>query len=239
MRWPLIEHQAIPGALELAQGEIDAAHQFLAPLPALMEALGFLEPVVFRFHADLIEVLVARGETHEAAVRLAELEACAERFPRSWAVGASARCRALLADDSAEAFAYYEAALACHDLNRERFERARTLLLYAVALRRAKRRREARGALCEAQLGFEELGAARWVERARGELARISGPAPRSGGLTETERRIADLVTSGRSNKQIAAELHITVRTVESNLTRIYRKLGVASRGQLTQLVRQ
>ena len=108
-----------------------------------------------------------------------------------------------------------------------------------MALRRAKRRREARDALGGAKLGFEELGAALWAERASEELTRISGAAPRSGGLTETERRIADLVTSGKSNKQIAAELHITVRTVESNLTRIYRKLGVTSRGQLTQLIRQ
>ena len=96
-----------------------------------------------------------------------------------------------------------------------------------------------RDALGDARLGFVELGAALWADRASEELTRISGPAPRSGGLTETERRIADLVTSGKSNKQIAAELHITVRTVESNLTRIYRKLGVTSRGQLTQLVRQ
>src|SRR5262249_2279434 len=105
--------------------------------------------------------------------------------------------------------------------------------------RRAKRRREARDALGEAKLAFEELGAALWAEQVRRELNRISGPAPRSGELSETERRIADLVTSGRSNKQIAAELHITVRTVEANLTGVYRKLGVPSRAQLTQLVRQ
>ena len=66
-----------------------------------------------------------------------------------------------------------------------------------------------------------------------------AAPHPARAVYTETERRIADLATVGRSNKQIAAELHVTVRTVESNLTRIYRKLGVASRGQLTQLVRQ
>jgi DNA-binding CsgD family transcriptional regulator len=239
MKTARLEHDAIRGALELSVGDVDAAHRFLAPLPALMEAHGFLEPVVFRFDADLIEVLVARGETHEAAARLLELEGCADRFPRSWAAGASARCRALLADDAAEASAHYEAALAHHDLNRERFERARTLLLYGVALRRAKHRREARNALENAKLGFEELGAALWAERARGELARISGPAPRSGGLTETERRIADLATSARSNKQIAAQLHITVRTVESNLTRIYRKLGVASRAELAQQLSQ
>ena len=97
----------------------------------------------------------------------------------------------------------------------------------------------AREALGEAELLFEGLGAVIWVARAQSELHRISGAVPGTGGLSETERRIADLATAGRSNKQIAAELHVTVRTVESNLTRIYRKLGVASRGQLTQLVRQ
>ncbi len=70
-------------------------------------------------------------------------------------------------------------------------------------------------------------------------LARISGPGRRSSGLTATEQRITDLATAGRSNKQIAAELHITVRTVESNLTRVYRKHGVSSRAQLAHLVRQ
>jgi DNA-binding CsgD family transcriptional regulator len=232
------EHQLVRGGLELSLGDVDAAYSFLAPLPEMLERHGFTESVVFRFHPDLIEVLVARGETHKARAQLVELEGCAERFPRSWAVGAAARCRALLADTNSEAFAHYEAALARHDRNRERFGRARTLLLYGVALRRAKRRREARDALGEAKLGFEALGAALWAERARRELNRISGPAPRSGGLTETEQRIAGLVTSGRSNKQIATELHITVRTVESNLTRIYRKLGVNSRTQLTQRVR-
>src|SRR5262249_13453848 len=110
---------------------------------------------------------------------------------------------------------------------------------YGVAHRRAKQKRAARELLSDAERLFEELGAAVWAARARGELQRISGAAPRAGGLTETEQRIAELATSGRANKQIAAELHITVRTVESNLTRIYRKLGVTSRGQLAQLTRQ
>jgi DNA-binding CsgD family transcriptional regulator len=236
------EHQIVRGALELSLGDVDAAHSFLAPLPETLERHGFAEPAIFRFHPDLIETLVARGEIAGAEARLAELDAIKGRFPRSWATAAAERCHGLLAWDAGDhdaAFAHLEAALALHGNRGERYERARTLLLYGVALRRAKRRREARDALGESKLGFEQLGAALWAERASEELDRISGPAPRSGGLTETERRIADLVTSGRSNKQIAAELHITVRTVESNLTRIYRKLGVTSRGQLTQLVRQ
>jgi DNA-binding CsgD family transcriptional regulator len=236
------EHQIVRGALELSLGDVDAAYSFLAPLPEMLERHGFTEPAIFRFHPDLIEALVARGETADVEARLAELDAIKGRFPSSWATAAAERCHGLLAFEAGDqdaAFAHLEAALALHRNRGERFERARTLLLYGVALRRAKRRREARDALDEARLGFEELGAALWAERAREELRRISGPAPRAPGLTETERRIADLVTSGRSNKQIAAELHITVRTVESNLTRIYRKLDVTSRGQLTQLVRQ
>ena len=72
----------------------------------------------------------------------------------------------------------------------------------------------------------------------QGELARISGAGPRSAGLSETERRIAELAIVGRSNKQIAAELHLTVRAVESNLSRVYRKHGVSSRAQLAHLIR-
>jgi DNA-binding NarL/FixJ family response regulator len=120
----------------------------------------------------------------------------------------------------------------------ERFERGRTLLVYGIALRRARRKRAARDALDEAALIFQRLGAAIWAKRTRAELARISGAGPRAEGLTETERRIVELATTGRSNKQIAAELHITVRTVESNLTRVYRKHGVSSRAQLTHLMR-
>jgi DNA-binding NarL/FixJ family response regulator len=72
------------------------------------------------------------------------------------------------------------------------------------------------------------------MERAQTELARISGRSPSaSNELSETERQIAMLVGAGRANKQIAAELHVTVRTVESNLTRIYKKLGISSRSQL------
>ncbi|HEY1479433.1 MAG TPA: AAA family ATPase [Gaiellales bacterium] len=236
-----LDHQAIRGSLELSLGDLDAAHRFLVPMPDTLERHGFGEPAVFRFQPDLVETLVARGDLAEARAQLAGLEACGERLPRSFAVSAGARGRALLAaaDDDAEgAFAHFEHALELHDRAHERFERARTLLVYGIALRRSRRKRAARDALDEATVLFEQLGAAIWAQRAHGELARISGAGPRTAGLTETERRIADLATTGRSNKQIAAELHITVRTVESNLTRVYRKHGVSSRAQLTQLVR-
>jgi DNA-binding NarL/FixJ family response regulator len=73
------------------------------------------------------------------------------------------------------------------------------------------------------------------VDKARAELARISGrPAP-TGELTETERRIAELAAEGRSNKEIAAALYVTPKTVETQLSRIYRKVGVRSRTQLAR----
>jgi DNA-binding NarL/FixJ family response regulator len=84
----------------------------------------------------------------------------------------------------------------------------------------------------EALRELERLGAALWAERARAELARIGGRPP-SRGLTPTEERIARLVAAGKSNKEIAAELYVTVRTVETNLSRIYAKLGLRSRGEL------
>ena len=81
---------------------------------------------------------------------------------------------------------------------------------------------------------FQHARAPLWAEHAEAELARISGSSPRERSeLSETERRIAGLVVLGRANKEIAAELHVTVRTVESNLTRVYKKLGIRSRSQL------
>ena len=91
----------------------------------------------------------------------------------------------------------------------------------------------ARVALGRALEVFDQLGAPLWAEKTAQELARIPGRTPTSGELSETERRIAELVASGLANKEIAAQLFITVRTVEGNLTRIYAKLGVRSRTEL------
>ena len=85
----------------------------------------------------------------------------------------------------------------------------------------------------EALVVFEELGARLWAEKARAELARISGRRTTSDELTGTERRVAELAASGHTNKEIAAELFMGVSTVEAHLSRIYRKLGLRSRTEL------
>ena len=135
------------------------------------------------------------------------------------------------------AFASFEIALAEHARRTDPFQHARTLLALGRTQRRAKRRGAARTTLEEALAGFERLGAPLWAEQTRAELARIGGRAPSRGELTEGERRIAELVAEGRTNREVAATLFLTVHSVETALTRVYRKLGVRSRAELAHLL--
>ena len=109
------------------------------------------------------------------------------------------------------------------------FEAAPSRLALGQVYRRAGYKRLASEALNAAEVTFGELGIPRWAERARDEVGRV-GLRPAAGALTATERRVAELVGSGRSNQETAAELFMSVTTVEANLTRMYRKLSVRSR---------
>jgi DNA-binding NarL/FixJ family response regulator len=115
------------------------------------------------------------------------------------------------------------------------FQRARTLLTLGVAQRRARQRRNSRATLEASRTGFARLGAALWELRADHELARIGGRAPAAGELTASELRVANLVAEGRTNREVAAALVVTERTVETHLSHIYRKLGVRSRTELAR----
>ncbi|TCN41146.1 putative ATPase [Kribbella orskensis] len=112
------------------------------------------------------------------------------------------------------------------------FEAARSRLALGQVYRRAGHKRLADEALSAAAGAFEQLGIPRWAERARDEAGRV-GLYPTTAMLTATERRVAELVGSGHSNQEAAAELFLSVKTVEANLTRIYRKLSVRSRTEL------
>jgi DNA-binding CsgD family transcriptional regulator len=217
------------------------------PAPAFEEARramsaererGVEEPGMLFSFAYEIEAAIALGEFDEAEELLDWIEPRAERLDREWALACIARCRGLLAaarGDEPSAAASFERALAEHArVQYRRFELGRTLLAHGETLRRFKKRRAAREAIESARGLFDELGARLWSAKAGRELARIAGRR-RSEGLTETERRIAALVASGKSNKEVASELFVTVHTVESNLTRIYEKLGVRSRTELAR----
>jgi DNA-binding CsgD family transcriptional regulator len=157
-----------------------------------------------------------------------------------WAIATAARCEGLIRSalgDIPAAFGALERALGEHERAGSPFEEARTLLSFGSVLRRAKRRRLARERLEQALAVFERLGTPLWAEKARAELARIGGRRPSGAELTPSERRIAELVIDGRSNKAIAAALFLTPKTVETRLSRMYAKLGVHSRAELARHV--
>jgi DNA-binding CsgD family transcriptional regulator len=153
----------------------------------------------------------------------------------------AARGRALVAaaeGDHDAARAHVERAMLAHERLPQPFERGRTLLAQGTIERRAKRRAAAREALTAALELFDGLGAPLWAERAAAELARVPGRGRASSDLTDTERRVAELVAEGLANKEVAARLFVSVRTVEANLSKVYAKLGVRSRSQLTGRLR-
>jgi DNA-binding CsgD family transcriptional regulator len=117
------------------------------------------------------------------------------------------------------------------------FERARTLLHLGAAERRAKHKLVARATLAEALGIFEALGAKPWLAQAAGELSRISGRRRAGPGLTPTEGRIVSLVAEGRTNKEVAAAMYLSPKTVEGHLRNVFRKLGVRSRTALARQV--
>jgi DNA-binding CsgD family transcriptional regulator len=228
-------------ALSLLELSLDRPAEAFAEARRAMSAereRGIEEPAYLYSFPYEIEAAIALGETAEAEELLDSIEPRTEQLDREWALACIARGRGLLAaarGDERAAAAAFERALQEHErVQYRRFELARTLLAQGETLRRFKKRRAAREAIESARDLFDELGARLWSAKAERELARIAG-RHRTGGLTETERRVAALVANGRSNKEVASELFVTVHTVESNLTRIYDKLGVRSRTELAR----
>ena len=188
--------------------------------------------------ADTLEALIAVGELDEAERILILWEERASALDRAWALAWLARCRGLLLaarGDLQGAFGEFDRALAEHARSADPFHHARTLLALGVTQRRSKRRGAARTTLEEAREIFKRLGAPLWADRAQAELARIGGRVPSRGALTEGERRIALLAAEGHTNREVAMELSLTVHTVETVLSRTYRKLGVRTRVELAR----
>ncbi|MCA1683174.1 MAG: AAA family ATPase [Actinobacteria bacterium] len=224
------------GLLELPLDRPLQAAQVLTPLREQLLRAGVGEPGAVRFIPDEIEALIALGRRDEAVEVLGWLEERASALDRASALAAAARCRGLLAaerGDTDGALASFERALAEHERVLLPFERARTLLALGATYRRAKHRAAARATLEEALAVFGQLGAGLWGAKANAELARIGGRAPAGGQLTVTERRLAELVARGLSNKEAAAALFVTPKTVETQLSRVYAKLGIHSRMEL------
>jgi DNA-binding CsgD family transcriptional regulator len=236
--WPL---WAI-GVAELSDGNPAGVHAVLGPLAQRVGLMGATDPVLRVFVPDEVEALVALGDIDLAEQYLAPFERDAAGLDRAWAIAAAGRCRGALEaarGARAEAVAAFERALAAHAAVEMPFERARTLLLAGDAHRRFKQRGRARELLEEARATFEELGATPWSARAREAIGRLGRPRTGGEALTVTERRLAELAASGLSNQEVAARAFVSVKTVEANLTRVYRKLGVRSRVGLANALRE
>lgn len=186
---------------------------------------------------DLVEALVMAGELETAAAHADEVGRRAAIIGAPWALALTHRCEGVVADGRGEherAVEAYERSLSDDARQPRRGERARTELALGRALRRGHHKRGAREVLERAAGEFEAIGAALWALRARRELDRIGGRAAKpSGKLSATEQSIAELVAAGRTNHEVATALQMSARTVEWNLSKVYRKLGVRSRTEL------
>jgi DNA-binding CsgD family transcriptional regulator len=230
--------RAVLGFLELSLEQYEAAHEALEPAVERYRSLG--APVIGQTF-DVAEALAGMGRAEEGRALLDAAEgASSVRFP--WAIAAAARARGLLAEakgDLDAGQAALETAVETGEQVGMPLELGRSLLALGGVQRRARRKRTARRTLGQALDIFEGLGARLWAERARRELARIGGrSAPPREGLSGTEAEIVELVVAGRSNKEVAQALHLSTKTVEWNLSKVYRRLGVRSRTQLAAVRR-
>lgn len=222
--------------IELSLGNPQAAWLACESLTQALEQRGIGEPVPAFFLPDALEALIALGELDRAGALLDGFEQRGRELDRAWALATASRCRGLLLaarGDVAGAARALERALAEHERIELPFERARVLLAKGAVERRARQRTRAKATLEQALCEFERIGAPLFAERARDELSRVGLRRSDGSELTASERRVAELAAAGRTNREIAAELFVSPKTVEANLGRAYRKLGIRSRAQL------
>ena len=231
------QHLAILGLVALWSGDTSVGAEWLDKAERQAARLGWSEPSIRWWSADYVEALLELGRTDDAVRVLDVWEADAARLGRDWVLAHVTRSRGLVAAEQGavdEAVSLLEQAVAQHEEVGDPFGRGRALLALGIVRRRARQKRSARDAIAAALSDFEQLGAATWAEKASDELGSIGGRT-REAGLTAAERRVAELVADGRTNREVAAALFLGERTVASHLTHIYAKLGVRSRTELAR----
>lgn len=236
--WPdraRVQLPAAAGLLHLGLGEHPEAVRHLLEADAAATTARMAPDAAVPYRGDLIEALARSGQLMAARDRLDRLEAALTAPDPPWPRGVAARCRGMLADGD-EIDRHFAEAASLHPPSMP-FEFARTQLGWGEALRRARRRTDARGPLRAALNAFTAVGAEPWTARAAAELAATGetvppAPPPK---LTHQERAVASAVFRGLSNPEAATALFLSRKTVEAHLSHIYQKLAVRSR---TQLVR-
>lgn len=226
----------------LSIGDAEETLRHFQPLRALFAGLGIGDPGLAPAYPDAVEAAVMLGRLDDARRFAQELSDMAEPLDHPLGMAASARSAALVAAAEgrwADALERADDAVRRARALPVPFELGRALLTAGQVIRRAHGKRPARQALQEAIERFDRLGTPLWAERGRQELARVGGRTSSPVALTATESQVAELVVAGLSNHQVADTLFVSTSTVEANLTRIYRKLGVHSRTQLPSALRR
>jgi DNA-binding CsgD family transcriptional regulator len=226
---------SVLGFVAVSLDEYQAAHAHLGQLAAATAATGLGEPSVVKFFPDEIEALAALGEVDLARSLTRQLEGQGKSLQRPWALAAGARCRAHLAaidGDLEGALAACGQALVHHGQLTMPFELGRTLLVKGMIERRARRKSAADESFGRALAIFERLGAPLWAGKVRREMSKTGMRRPVSG-LSETEHRIAALISQGKTNREVASAMFVTENTVQTHVRHIFQKLGVRSRTEL------
>ena len=226
------------GLLELGLGHPVAAAAHLDHVDAIATAYEMIEPNVLWWQADHVEALFRSGRAREAARALARFEAGGAMSQQRWAPAAAARCRGMMADSIDDAENFFATALLHHERLVAPFELGRTLLCRAERRVSAGADRDPTHDLDEAAAIFASLGAMSWFAQADALRQTIvaRGDQQMADVLTPAEWRVAEAVATGMTNREVAAHLYVSEKTVEFHLHNVYRKLDVHSR---TQLVRR
>jgi DNA-binding CsgD family transcriptional regulator len=236
--WLVVGAAWARGSLALLLEAPEVAHDHLARAQAILDAAGISEPGLLPVSFELAEAAGAVGKFDEAELSADRLDERATTLDHPWARPAAARCRgiaALGAGEAARAISLLEQARVGFAAIGAPYELAHTQRTLGAAHARSGERRRAADALREAHRVFGELGTPAWQERTSDELRRAYPRPRRDRDLTPAEEHVAALVAVGRTNREVAAQLFTTVKTVEAHLTRIYRKTGVRSRTELSR----
>lgn len=230
------------GQIGVLIGDPQRAVEAFDAISDLGEAAMPYDPAVIPWHADYAEALVAAGRLPDAIALIKEIRARAETLDRPVVRVGLARSEALLIakqGDPAAALQLLEKTVATAGDQVYPLDLARCELTRGRVARQARRRSVARAAFLAAVDQFDSHGAPAWREVAETELARLDVPSRSRlpSELTDNELQIVAMVRDGSTNREIAAALYLSVKAVESQLTRLYRRFGVANRTQLLRTV--
>ncbi|MFC5264471.1 AAA family ATPase [Kribbella qitaiheensis] len=233
---------AAVGLVGVLTGDPQRAVEAFDAIAESVEAAMPYDPAVIPWHADYAEALVAAGRLDDAAALIAEIRERAETLDRGVIRVGLARSEALLIakqGDPAAALELLEKTISSAGVRVYPLDLARCELTRGRVARQARRRSVARTAFLDAIEQFEAFGAPAWREVAETELARLDVPSRsrQPSELTDNELQIVAMVRDGSTNREIAAALYLSVKAVESQLTRLYRRFGVANRTQLLRTV--